>query len=191
MGADFAYSVVYLLGGEYAAHLLDYALLLLMAALLYYAMRRWVSRGVGFLLLGLFASTPMVQLVTGSLFVENLLAAMVVGMMSALWRFGATGEKRFLYLAAVLGGVGHGRQVRRPGFRGAGRCRSWPSRRRASGNPWARVRPRCARWRQCCCVTLAAPPYAIAYRQDRQSAVSLFDDKIRSPLIPAERRDGG
>ena len=47
----------------------------------------------------------MVQLVSGSLFVENLLAAMVVGLMAALWRFSETGEKRYLYLAAVLGGT--------------------------------------------------------------------------------------
>src|ERR1035438_10618726 len=52
-----------------------------------------------------FATTPMVQLVTGSLFVENLLAALVLGMMTALWRFGESGERRFLQLAAVLGGT--------------------------------------------------------------------------------------
>ena len=47
----------------------------------------------------------MVQLVTGSLFVENLLAAFLLGMMTALWRFGESGERRFLYLAAMLGGT--------------------------------------------------------------------------------------
>jgi len=105
MGADFSYSIVYLLGGEYAAHLLDFTLLLILEAVLYYAVRRWVTRAAAFLLLALFATTPLVYLVTGSLFVENMLAAMVIGMMAALWRFGETGEKRFLYLSAALGGT--------------------------------------------------------------------------------------
>jgi hypothetical protein len=46
-----------------------------------------------------------VQLVTGSLFIENFLAAMVVGMAVAIWQLGDTGQRRFLYAAAVLGGT--------------------------------------------------------------------------------------
>ncbi len=105
MGADFAYAIVYLLGGEYAAHLLNFAVLLLLEALLYCTVRRWVSRAAAFLILALFAATPLVYLVTGSLFVDNLLAAMVFGAMTAIWRFGESGEKRLLYLAAALGGA--------------------------------------------------------------------------------------
>src|ERR1035438_3166895 len=33
------------------------------------------------------------------------MTAMILGLMAAIWRFGDTGEKRFLYLAAVLGGT--------------------------------------------------------------------------------------
>src|ERR1035438_3566939 len=106
MGADLTYTITYLLGGEYAAHLIDFTMLLGIEALLYYAMRRWLTRGAALLLMALFATTPLVQLVTGSLFVENLAAAMILGLMAAVWRFGDTGEKRFLYVAAVLGGTG-------------------------------------------------------------------------------------
>jgi len=105
MGADWCYTMVYLLGGEFAARLLDFAMLLLVEALLYRAVRRFVSPAIAFVLLALFASTPLVQLVTGSLFVENFLAAMVVGMAAAIWQFGDTGQKRYLYAAAVLGGT--------------------------------------------------------------------------------------
>ena len=119
MGADFSYAIVYLLGGEYAAHLLDYAMLLTLCAVLYYAMRRWVCRPVSFLMLALFASTPMVQLVTGSLFVENILAAMIVGMMAALWRFSDSGQ-RALPLSGSNAGRHNGGEVRRAGFRSAG-----------------------------------------------------------------------
>src|ERR1017187_52378 len=105
MGADFTYSIVYLLGGEMAARLLNFAILLVLLGLLHSAVRRSVSPGVGWLLVTLFATTPMVQLVTGSLFVENLLTALLLGMMTAVWRFGESGERRFLYLAAALGGT--------------------------------------------------------------------------------------
>jgi hypothetical protein len=46
-----------------------------------------------------------VQLVTGSLFIENFLAAMVVGMATAIWRFRRHGPEALLYTAAVLGGT--------------------------------------------------------------------------------------
>ena len=105
MGADFILSIVYVLGGEMAARLLNFAILLVLLGLLHAAVRLWVSPGIAWLLVALFATTPMVQLVTGSLFVENLLAAFHSGMMTALWRFGESGERRSLYLAAALGGT--------------------------------------------------------------------------------------
>jgi glycosyltransferase involved in cell wall biosynthesis len=105
MGADWCYTMVYLLGGEFAARLLNFAMLLLLEALIYVAVRRWVTPAIAFVILALFASTSIVQLVTGSLFVENFLAAMVVGMAVATWRFGETGKRRWLYTAAVLGGT--------------------------------------------------------------------------------------
>src|ERR1039457_2029624 len=88
-----------------AARLVNFAIVLVLLGLLHTAVRRWVTPGVAWLLVTLFATTPMVQLVTGSLFVENLLAAFLLGMMTAVWRFGESGERRFLYLAAALGGT--------------------------------------------------------------------------------------
>ena len=104
MGADWGYSITYLLGGEAAPRLLNFAMLVLLLATLHDAMRRWVPRTSAFLLLAVFATTPLTQLVTGSLFVENLLAALIVGAAASLWRYGETGEGRFLCLAAALGG---------------------------------------------------------------------------------------
>ena len=105
MGADWCYTIVYMLGGEFAARLLNFAMLLLVEALLYRAARRFVSPVIGFVILALFASTSLVALVTGSLFVENFLTAMIIGMLLAIWEFGDTGRKRFLYAAAVFGGT--------------------------------------------------------------------------------------
>lgn len=105
MGADWAYSITYLLGGEAAPRLLNLAMLILLLAILYRAMRRWAPRATAFLLLTVFATTPLVQLVTGSLFVENLLAALLAGAAVSLWRYADAGEGRFLCLAAALGGA--------------------------------------------------------------------------------------
>ena len=105
MGADFAYSIAYLMGGEFAARLLNFAMLLALVSLLYYAVRRFASPAMAFLLAALFATTPMVQLATGSLFVENLQAALLLGMMTALWSFDDTAQRRYLNIAMLLGGA--------------------------------------------------------------------------------------
>jgi dolichol-phosphate mannosyltransferase len=184
MGADFSYSIVYLMGGEYAVHLLDYVLLLLFEAVLYFALRRWVCRAAAFWLLALFASTPMVQLVTGSLFIENMLAAMVVGMMAALWRFSDTGEKRYLYLSAALGGTAMATKFGALAFVALAvpflameAARHWKSlgRRPAAACGLAAM----------LLVGLAAPPYAIAYAKTGNPLFPFLSDKFPSPLIPA------
>jgi glycosyltransferase involved in cell wall biosynthesis len=104
MGADWAFSINYLLGGESAPRLLNFVMLLAILALLYGIVRPWVPRSAALLLLAAFAATPLVQLVTGSLFVENLLTALLLGAVAALWRYAANGERRFFLLAAVLAG---------------------------------------------------------------------------------------
>jgi hypothetical protein len=104
-GADFAYSVAYLIGGEFGARLWNLAMLLLLEGLLYASLRRTTSQAVSLFLAAIFATTPLVQLVTGSLFVENTLAVMIFAAVCALWRFRETGRSGFLYAAAVLGGT--------------------------------------------------------------------------------------
>jgi dolichol-phosphate mannosyltransferase len=104
MGADLQFAVVNLLAGEMAARLLNLAWLLAIAGLLYGAARRWLDRPAAWLMAALFAATPLVELVTGSLFIENLLAALILGMMVALWRYAASGNPRFLFAAAILAG---------------------------------------------------------------------------------------
>ena len=105
MGADYCYTMVYLLGGEFAARLLNFVMLLLVVTLLYRIARGFVDPAVAFVILALFASTSLVELVTGSLFIENFLAVMVAGLAAALIEFADTREKGFLYLAAVLAGT--------------------------------------------------------------------------------------
>ncbi len=104
-GADWCYSILYVLGGEYAARLLNFSALAVIGILLFQVARRFVSLAVAMLMTFLFLSTPLVQLVTGSLFVENFVAAMCLGAVAAAWRFYETRSTYYLLLGAALLGT--------------------------------------------------------------------------------------
>jgi hypothetical protein len=181
MGADFTYSIVYLLGGEMAARLLNFAILLVLLGLLHAAVRRSVSPAVAWLLVALFATTPMVQLVTGSLFVENLLAAFLLGTMTALWRFGASGERRFLYLAAALGGTAMATKVGAIAF-------LVPALVCAAVEVWRQRKHSGARWGLALGLLLlaAAPPYGIAWLKTGNPLFPFRNDKFHSRQLDAK-----
>ncbi len=105
MGGDLGFAAVYASGGEYAARLLNFAMLCGVALLLFRTARSFVPESVAALLAALFVSTPMVYLATGSLFVENSVAFTVLGAVVAVWRFHETRAMRYLLLAATLLGT--------------------------------------------------------------------------------------
>lgn len=107
MGADWCYMIVYLLGGEYAARLLNFALALVTVALVYRAARHWLSGPRALWIVLLYVSSPMMHLVTGNLFVETFWAALAFGGMLALWRFEESGDRGDLFRTAwILGCAG-------------------------------------------------------------------------------------
>ncbi|MEO5926577.1 MAG: hypothetical protein ABIR70_22365 [Bryobacteraceae bacterium] len=101
-GADALYTGVYLLGGEAASKLLNFAFLAILTSLIVTAARRW---NAPYLSAALFLSTPLVQLVTGSLFVENVWAAMLVGATLAVLRYSDSHEPHELHTAGILTGA--------------------------------------------------------------------------------------
>lgn len=105
MGGDWSYAIAYALGGEYAARLLNFGMLIVIAGLLYHAVRRWLSPSLSLLLVALFASSPIVQLETGSLFIENTWAALLLGATIALIRFHESGDRRDAALSAAMLGA--------------------------------------------------------------------------------------
>ena len=175
MGADFAYSIVYLLGGEYGARLLDFAMLLAIVGLLYSVCRRWLSPGPACLIAASFAATPLVQLVTGSLFVENVLAALLLAMMAAIWEFAETDSPRYLFAAMMLGGVALSVKFGALAFV-------------AVAIPFAlTAQPRRLRTKLLAVALLliaAAPPYAIAYAKTADPLFPFLNGKFHSPLLP-------
>jgi len=78
MGADWAYTAALLLSDAAGVRLLNFATLVLLSLLIRDAARRWVSDNRATLAAALFASTPLVQLATGNVMVENMWAAMTV-----------------------------------------------------------------------------------------------------------------
>jgi hypothetical protein len=108
MGADFCYALAHTLGGEYAARLLNFAMLAYVAFLIYSNVRSWLAPGGALLLSSAFVSSPVVQLVTGTMMVENFIAAMALGAASALWRFHEQPRGGDVLLSAFLLGTAIG-----------------------------------------------------------------------------------
>lgn len=104
-GGDVLYTAVYLLGGEFAAHMLNFAFLGMIAVLISQAAQRWTSSTYAYLATALFLTTPAVQLVTGSLFVENIWAALLLGAVLALLHYVESDAVRSLIAAAALCGA--------------------------------------------------------------------------------------
>lgn len=104
-GADSLYAAAFLPGGEQASHLLNFAFLALTCMLVAHAARRWVSTAQSWLITALFASTPLAMLVTGSLFVENVWAAMILAASLALLRYLESGKSRHLILMGIFAGA--------------------------------------------------------------------------------------
>ncbi|MEJ7667773.1 MAG: glycosyltransferase family 39 protein [Casimicrobiaceae bacterium] len=79
MGADLAYVATFLLGGETAARLTNFGFGALACRLLYELVRRYARRDIAWASICLVASTPLAFLETGTLFVENLWTAFLLG----------------------------------------------------------------------------------------------------------------
>lgn len=79
MGGDWAYTLGWMLSGEAAARLLNCAILALIAWTLYERIHARVPAWMCGALVGGFLSTPLAQHVTASMFVENFVAAMLLG----------------------------------------------------------------------------------------------------------------
>ena len=178
MGADWCYTIVYLLAGEFAARLLNFAMLLIVAGLLYVAVRRWVTPAAAFLIVTLFASTSLVQMVTGSLLVENFLAAMILGVFVAIWRFGDTGDRRLLYAAALCGGAAMAIKFGALAYLLA----AFPVAAIEARRQWKRLGPRPALAAALVLVAAAVPSYALAWHMTGDPLFPFLNRTFPSPL---------
>jgi glycosyltransferase involved in cell wall biosynthesis len=182
MGADWAYSIVYLLGGEYATRLLNLAMLGVVAGLMIQAARRWVEPAAAWLLAAAFAATPLVQLVTGSLFVENFLAATILGVLTAVWIFADTGDRRYLFLGMVAAGTAITTKLGAIAFL----LFMLPFLAWAIGKHWKKLGPRPLRTcglASALLLALALPTYVIAWKKTGNPIFPFENQRFHSPLL--------
>ena len=105
MGGDWLYSIGWLLAGEACARLLNWGLLALLVWTLYERLHARVPGWMTALLLAAFTSTPLTQLVTGSLFVENVTAVLLLGAVLLLRVYVKERRGVFFYACALLAGL--------------------------------------------------------------------------------------
>jgi hypothetical protein len=175
MGGDWGNAIVYLFGGEFASRLLNFSLFLLALGLLYNMLRRWAGVDLSLFLVALFATTPLVQMVTGSLFIENTQLAVLMALVVAIWRLGETGDRRWLYAAAVLAGASLAVKYGALSFiLIAAPFLLWEIRRTpTAASALAFV----------IFILTAAPTYVIAWRKTGNPIYPFLNEKIHSPLL--------
>jgi len=155
-------------------------MLLVLLGVLYSLARRWVSRGVAYFLLALFVSSPMAHGLATALFVENLLAALLLGALAALWRSGDTGDRRLAYVAAILAGAALSTKL------GALPIIAVALPFAAYELRHAKL-PARARWAAAALLLVtAAPPYAIAWAKTGNPLFPFLNQTFHSSLLPAD-----
>ena len=99
MAGDWALTIAGMVGnGEFAARLLNFVWLLVIVSFVHRILRRRLDHAPAALITGIFAATPLLQLTSTSMFIENFWTAMIVGALLAV-------EQGNIVLAAALAGA--------------------------------------------------------------------------------------
>jgi hypothetical protein len=102
MGADWAFTGAYFVGGEGAARFLNFCFAVLACYLLYELIRLYARREVALASVCLVASTPIAFLETATLYVENLWVAFLLGTLLLALDYLRTRSKGTLIALAFL-----------------------------------------------------------------------------------------
>ncbi len=128
----------------------------------------------------LFASTPLVQLVTGSLFVENVWAALILGASLAIVRFENEGEATELRTAGALFGAALAvKLIAAIYIAPAAGIAIWIAIRRRAFRPLLAAALLLA--------ILAAPPYLYAFLKSGNPVFPFVNNLFRSPYFDATK----
>ncbi len=184
MGGDWCFTIASVIGGEFAARLLNLAFLGITAGLLFLTCRRFLERGPALWITALFLTTPLVQLVTGSLFIENILTAFLFGAASALWRYEDISNRRFLFAAFLLLGTALHVKFGSLAFAIPGLCvataQIWRKRRVLGPNPVLTCSLLAAVF-----LAAACPPYLVAEFKTRDPIFPFLNNRFHSPALKA------
>jgi hypothetical protein len=174
MNGDWLYTAACILGGEPGARLLNFCELLLLCGLLYSVAHVTAGRKAALLAVAAFASSPIVQLLTGSLFVDNAWALFVVASTVALINLRATQDERYGMLAGVLFGAALATKFGSAAYL----------------VPFLALALMLGRKRRlataCLVVIFAAPPYLTAWTKTGNPIFPYFNTVFHSPYYPRE-----
>jgi hypothetical protein len=106
--AELLYAQVLLLAGDVATHLVSFLAVLATAGLLVAWGRRIFSPAAGWLAAALYLGNPIVVSLAGTDYVEPLLALFVTGTLFSAWNFRRSGERGWLFAAALFAGSAAG-----------------------------------------------------------------------------------
>src|SRR5262249_18634280 len=105
MTAEWCFTSVYLLGGEFAAKLLPFVFLCASCVLIVRLCRRLVSLPVALLIAAVYAATPVVQLITGAMFTDTIWDAFLLGAAILIIDWTVSRERSPLLLSGILLGA--------------------------------------------------------------------------------------
>ncbi len=180
MTAEWCYTTLYLLGGEFAAKLLPFACLCLSCALIVLLCRRLVSQAAALLIAAVFAATPAVQLITGAMFPDMLWATFLLGAAVLVVHWTECREPTALPVAGILLGAAMATKLIAIAF--VAPSLAWilvhcfGSKRGIDRRNLAAL----ARAAVLCAI-IGAPPYATAWVKTGNPVFPYFNDIFRSP----------
>lgn len=102
MAADMIFSVANMIGGEYAARLINMSFALIVAGMVYAIILPRVKPVLANLLIAAFLTTPLFSLETGSLFVENFWMMMIFSAGVVVFYSNGSVENRWILAAIFL-----------------------------------------------------------------------------------------
>lgn len=173
-GGDALFTAAYMLGGEAGARLTNFALMVLIAGGIVSTSRRWLTPSKAVLAGALFVSTPMVQLVTGSLFVENVWALMILAGSIALVDYYSEGSQADLTVAAVMFGTALTVKLQAGAF-------LVPAALVAAAAAWKHRQMRTLAWAALLGLLLASPPYLYAAIRSGNPIFPFYNAVFKSP----------
>jgi MFS family permease len=180
MTAEWCFTTLYLLGGEFAAKLLPFVFLIISCVLIVLLCRRLAPRSVAMLIAAVYAATPVVQLITGAMFTDTLMVAFLLAAAVLIVHWTDWREAAVLPLAGILLGAALATKVVALSF--VAPCLAWVffncfgwKRRIDRKNLAALLRAAVL------CAIIAAPPYATAWVKTGNPVFPYFNDVFRSP----------
>ena len=180
MTAEWCFTTLYLLGGEFAAKLLPFVFLSISCILIVLLCCRLAPRPVALLIAAVYSATPVVQLITGAMFTDTLLASFLLGAAILIVHWTEWRDAAALPLGGILLGAATATKVTALSF--VAPCLAW-------------VFFNCFGWKRgidrknlaallraaVLCGIIAAPPYVTAWVKTGNPVFPYFNDVFRSP----------